>query len=79
MSNPHPRSMPKYTVTSIVPETDFPASGQVTPSQRVSFTADNGVTGSVLVPDTVINDISAVQTLIDAKVVALSAILNLGS
>jgi hypothetical protein len=79
MSAPQRRPVPKYTVTSVVPETEFSPNGQTVPSQRVSFTTESGITGFVLVPDTQINDIAATRALVEGRIMALSDIMNLGS
>lgn len=78
MSVPRPASVPKYDITSIVPETDFnPQTGSV-PSHRFSFTTQDGISSSVLVPDSVVNDVAAGRQLIEARIVALTAYKALG-
>lgn len=79
MSGPRTPQTYKYTVGQIVPEDDFRTPGRVIPSQRVPFTTDDGITGSVLVPDTQINDVGAVQVLIEGQINALRAIKMLGA
>jgi len=69
---------PKYSITSISPETDLTPAGLAVPSQRVSFTTATGISNSVLIPDTVINDVTEVQSRVEAKIRQLQAILDLG-
>jgi hypothetical protein len=70
--------LPKYSITSIIPEADTNNPARIVPSHRVSFTADNGVSSSVLVPDTDIDNLGAVQSKVEAMITALSAIMRLG-
>jgi hypothetical protein len=78
MSGPNTPKTPVYTVTAISPEADVTPVGGVVPSQRVSFTTATGVSNSILIPDTVINDVAEVQARVEAKIRQLQAIMNLG-
>jgi hypothetical protein len=69
---------PAYTVESITPEDDISTPGQVVPSHRVRFTADNGVSSSILIPNTRLPDVAAGQAEIEAKIALLTQYLNLG-
>ena len=78
MSSPRQRPKLNYKVSSIVPEDDFSTAGQIVPSQRVHFTTDRGVVGSVLVPNSQINQVAHVQALVEGQINALHSVLDLG-
>jgi hypothetical protein len=79
MTTSVPQPVGKYTIGAITPEDDFRTPGQIIPSQRVHFTTYDGLTGSVLVPDSQINDVAAVQTKVEGQIMALRSIKALGS
>lgn len=79
MTAPNPLPLPPYKITGIIPFTDFDPLGGTVPSQRVSFTADNGISSSVLVPDAQIGDLDKVRTLVEGKLAQLTNIMSLGS
>jgi hypothetical protein len=79
MSGPNIPNAPAYRITSITPEDDVTPAGGVIHSQRVSFTTKTGISNSLLIPDTVINDVAEVQGRVEAKIRQLQAVMNLGS
>jgi hypothetical protein len=78
MSAPNIPPTPAYKITSITPEDDVTPAGGVIHSQRVAFTTKTGISNSILIPDTVINDVPEAQGRVEAKIRQLQAIMDLG-
>jgi len=70
--------VPAYRVTSIIPEDDISNPARIVPAHRIYFTADNGVSSSVLVANTELSDVATVQAKIEGAILNLSQIMGLG-
>lgn len=69
--------IPNWQVTSVIPETDFQQGRGPIEGQRVQFTTDTGLSGSVFISNAEIGNAQKVSEEIVKRVTALSTLHNL--
>ena len=78
MSGPNATPVPEYDVGPILPEDDLSVPGRSIPSHRFYFTTRTGITGSVLIPNTQMNDVEIGRGAIEAQIRLLQTYMHLG-
>lgn len=69
--------IPDWTVTSVIPETDFQQGRGPIEGQRVHFSTNTGLTGSIFVGNAELTNQEKVAEMITERVTALSQLHNL--
>lgn len=66
-----------WKVTSVPPYTDFQTGGGIVEGHRVYFTTGNGAEGYVFIPQSILDNTAAVNSLVQAKANQLDNILGM--
>ena len=69
--------LPNWNVTSVIPETDFQQGRGPIEGARVNFITDTGLSSSVFVANTELNNTDKVREIITARLAALNTLYNM--